>query len=72
MKLKRKIILFIVYFTIFFTSASLIDYYAYLTINPKYIILASLILSLISLYIHNRYYKKSKADELAKKLEEIL
>jgi len=72
MKLKHKIALFIVYLLIFFTSAALINYYAYLTLDGRLLFTGSVVLALIATYLHNRYHIKTKADELAKEIEEIL
>jgi len=72
MKLKHKIALFIVYLLIFFTSAALINYYAYLTLDGRMLFAGSVVLALIATYLHNHYHIKTKADELAKEIEEIL
>ena len=72
MKLKHKIALFIVYLLIFFTSAALINFYAYLTLDGRLLFAASVLLALIATYMHHRYRVKTKADELAQELEEIL
>ncbi len=76
MKLKHKIALFIVYLIIFAVSIAMIDYYAYLTLNGYILTLISIVLALIATFLHIQYYKKykikTKADELAKEIEEIL
>ncbi|RUM71791.1 MAG: hypothetical protein DSZ10_06095 [Sulfurovum sp.] len=72
MKLKHKIALFVIYFLIFFVSAALINYYAYLTLDGRVLLAGSLVLALVATYLHNQYHIKTKADELAKELEEIL
>ncbi len=72
MKRKHKIALFIIYLMIFFTSAALINFYAYLTLDGRILFAGSVLLALIATYLHNRYHIKTKADELAEKIEEIL
>jgi membrane protein implicated in regulation of membrane protease activity len=72
MKRKHQIALFIVYFLIFFTSAAMINYYAYLTLDGRLLFAASVVLALAATYLHNRWHVKTKADELAEEIEEIL
>jgi len=72
MKLKHKVSLFLVYFILFTTIAAVIDYYAYDMLNPWMFISASFILAVIVTIAHVKYHIRSKADELAKELEEIL
>jgi len=67
-----KLALFIIYFIIFLTSFSLINYYAYSSFNPKLLILFSLIFSIFATYFHLKQRQKTKADELAKEIERIL
>jgi len=72
MNIKHLTALYIIYFLIFFVSAALINYYAYLTLDGRVLLAGSLVLALVATYLHNQYHIKTKADELAKELEEIL
>lgn len=72
MKLKRKISLFIVYFILFIALTSMIDYYAYDTISPWVFIVISAIGALWATLAHAKSHQKTKADELAHDIEEIL
>ena len=72
MKLKHKIALFIVYFTLFGTLSSMVDYYAYDMINPWVFVILSLIGAIWATAVHANSRQKSKADELAKDIEEII
>jgi len=72
MKLKHKIALFAVYFTLFIALTAMIDYYAYNTINPWIFVIISLLGAIWATVVHAKSHQKSKADELAHDLEEIL
>jgi hypothetical protein len=72
MKLKHKVSLFLVYFTLFSALAAMIDYYAYDILNPWIFVSISFILAVIVTMTHIKHHTRSKADELAKDLEEIL
>jgi len=71
-RFKHLFALFVIYFIIFFTGAALVNYYAYLTLDGRLLFTGSVVLALIATYLHNRYHIKTKADELAKEIEEIL
>ena len=70
--LKHKIALFTVYFVLFITLTAMIDYYAYDLINPLIFIILSFIAALWAAAIHVKSKEKSKVDELAHDLEEIV
>ena len=70
--LKYLIALYIVYFIIFFTASALLDYYAYLTLDAKVLLTISIVCAALATLLHHRYRIKTKADELAKEIEEIL
>ena len=72
MKLKSKISLFIVYFVLFIALTAMIDYYAYDTISPWVFIIISAIGALWATLAHAKSHQKTKADELAHDIEEIL
>jgi len=72
MKLKHKIALFIVYFILFITLGALIDYYAYDMISPWIFITISFIAALLASIVHIKSRQKTKADELAHTIEEII
>ncbi len=72
MKLKHKIALFIIYLIICGVASAMIDYYAYLTLNGYWLSVITFILALIATFLHVKYKTKTKADELAKEIEEIL
>ena len=72
MKLKHKFALFIVYFILFLAITAMIDYYAYDEIPPWIFIIISFVAAVISAQIHAKSKQKTKADELAKELEEII
>ena len=72
MKLKHKIALFVVYFILFLTVLALIDYYAYYIIPGWIVITVSFISALISTLVHAKRKEKTKVDELAEELEEII
>jgi Flp pilus assembly protein TadB len=72
LNLKHKIALFLVYFVLFGTLSALIDYYAYDLINPLIFIILSFIGAAWATMAHANSKQKSKADELAKEIEEIL
>jgi len=70
--LKHKIALFIVYLVVFMAIISLINYYANGILKPTFFITISTILALISTFYHVKSKQKSKADELAREIEEIV
>ncbi len=72
MKLKHKIALFAVYFTLFLALTAMVDYYAYDTINPWIFIVISVVGAAWATSVHAKSHQKSKADELAHDIEEIL
>jgi len=65
---KRFFKLFVVYFLVFLASLSLIDYYAYMTYSPKIIVSFSIVVGLISAYIHIKKGKRDHVDEIADEL----
>ncbi len=72
MKLKHKIALCIVYLILFGALSSMVDYYAYDMINPWVFVVLSFFGALWVTIVHVNNRKKSKVDELAKDIEEIL
>jgi len=72
MKLKHKIALFLVYFVLFGTLTSFIDYYAYDLISPWVFIGLSFLGALWATWVHSKSKEKTKADELAEEIEEVL
>jgi len=72
MKTKHKVALFIFYFILFATLGAMVDYYAYDTISPKIFIALSFIGAIVATIIHSKSKTKTKADEIAKEIEEIL
>jgi len=72
MKLKHKIALFAVYFTLFSALAAMVDYYAYDILNPWIFVIISLVGAIWATVVHAKSHRKSKADEIAREVEEIL
>jgi hypothetical protein len=72
MKIKHKIALFLVYFILFGTLSALIDYYAYYFINPWILVGLSFVGAVWATVVHAKSKEKTKADELAEEIEEIL
>jgi len=72
MKLKRKLSLFVVYFVLFVALTAMIDYYAYDEINPWIFIVLSFIGAVWAVAAHAKSHQKTRADELAHDIEEIL
>jgi F0F1-type ATP synthase assembly protein I len=72
MKLKHKIALFAVYFTLFIALTAMIDYYAYDTISPWVFIVISIVGAFWATLTHAKSHQKTKADELAHDIEKIL
>ena len=70
--LKRKTALFTVYFILFIALTAMIDYYAYDLINPWIFIVLSFVGALWATMAHLKSKEKSKVDELAHDLEEIV
>ena len=70
--LKHKIALFTVYFVLFIALTAMIDYYAYDLINPWIFILLSFFGAVWATLAHVKSKEKSKVDELAHDLEEII
>jgi len=71
-KLRHKIALFLVYFVLLGTLTSLIDYYAYDLINPWIFIILSFFGALWATWVHSKSKEKTKADELAEDIEDLL
>lgn len=72
MKTSHKIALFFVYFILFLAIFGMIDYYAYDILNPWIFILGSFGAALWATIVHVKKHLKSKADEIARDIEEIL
>ncbi len=72
MKLKHKIALFLVYFTLFVALLAMVDYYAYDILNPWIFVVLSFVAAFGATMVHAKSHQKSKADELAHDIEEIL
>jgi len=72
MKLKHKIALFALYFILFLTLAAMIDYYAYNILNPWIFVIMSLVGAVWATVVHAKRDQKSKVDEIAREVEEIL
>jgi len=72
LKIKHKIALFIVYFILFGTLSAMADYYAYDLINPWIFIVVSFLGALWATLEHSKSRQKTKADELAHTIEEVL
>ena len=70
--LKHKIALFSVYFVLFIALTAMIDYYAYDLINPWIFIVLSFVAAIWATLAHVKSKEKSKVDELAHDIEEIL
>jgi len=69
---KHKAALFSVYFVLFLALTAMIDYYAYDMINPWIFVILSLIGAVWATAVHLKSREKSKVDELAHDLEEIV
>jgi uncharacterized ion transporter superfamily protein YfcC len=72
MPFKHKVALFTVYLVLFLAIFGMIDYYAYDILNPIIFIGLSIVSALVSTYYHLKHHQKTKADELAEEIEEIL
>ncbi len=72
LKTKHKIALFLVYFILFIAIFSMIDYYGNYIIPASAVFAISFFAALISAVIHAKSKTKTKADELAKEVEEII
>ena len=70
--LKHKIALFIVYFILFGVLSAMVDYYAYDFLNPWIFVIISFIGAIIATVLHVRSRQKTKADELAEDIEEVI
>jgi undecaprenyl pyrophosphate phosphatase UppP len=66
--LKRIFLLYVVYTFLFITLFSFLDYYDYYIINPYLLIVISVILGILLTYFHIKSKKKTKIDEIIKKL----
>jgi len=70
--LKHKIALFLVYFILFGTLSAMVDYYAYDLINPWIFVILSAVGAVWATLVHAKSKEKTKADELAHDIEEII
>jgi len=70
--LKHVAALFAVYFVLFAALTAMIDYYAWDNINPWIFVAVSFFGALWAAWTHAKSRQKTKADELARDLEEIL
>ncbi|WP_295421232.1 hypothetical protein [Sulfurovum sp.] len=71
-RLKHKIALFTVYFVLFIALTAMIDYYAYDMINPWIFTVLSFVGAVWATIVHAKSHERTKADELARDLEEIV
>ncbi len=71
-RLKHIIALFLVYLVLFTALSSMVDYYAYDLINPWIFVILSLVGAAWAAVVHANSRQKTKADELAADVEEIL
>ncbi|SFV89899.1 hypothetical protein MNB_SV-4-736 [hydrothermal vent metagenome] len=69
---KHKVALFSVYSVLFLALTAMIDYYAYDMINPWIFVVLSFIGAVWATVVHLKSREKSKVDELAHDLEEIV
>ncbi len=69
---KHVVALFAVYFVLFMALTAMIDYYAWDNINPLIFVAVSFLGALWAAWTHAKSRQKTKADELARDLEEIL
>ena len=72
LRLKHKIALFLVYLVLFGALSSMVDYYGYDLVNPWIFVIFSVIGAAWATLAHANSRKKTKADELAADVEEIL
>ena len=72
LNLKHKIALFLVYLLLFGTLSAMVDYYAYDLINPWIFVILSAIGAVWATLAHTKSREKTKADELAHDIEEII
>ena len=70
--LKHIIALFSVYLVLFAALSSMVDYYAYDLINPWIFVILSVVGAAWATAVHANSRQKTKADELAADIEEIL
>lgn len=70
--LKHKIALFSVYFVLFIALTAMIDYYAYDTISPWIFVSLSFVGAVWATMVHVKSKEKSRVDELAHDIEEIV
>jgi hypothetical protein len=69
---KHKIAIFLVYFTLFAALLAMVDYYAYDMINPWIFIILDIGGAIWATLVHIKSKEKSKVDELAHDIEEVL
>ena len=72
MRLKHKIVPFTLYFILFLALGAMIDYYAYDLLNPWIFIVLSFVAALWVTALHAKSRQKSRVDELAHEIEEVL
>ncbi|HFU76916.1 MAG TPA: hypothetical protein ENK68_00230 [Epsilonproteobacteria bacterium] len=70
--LKHKIALFAIYLVLFATLSAMVDYYAYDLLNPWIVVIVSVVSAAWATLVHVQSREKTKADELAHELEEII
>ena len=72
MKLKHKVVAFTLYFILFLALGAMVDYYAYDILNPWVFIVLSFVAALWVTNMHAKSRQKSRVDELAEEIEEVL
>jgi len=72
MKLKHKVVAFTLYFILFLALGAMVDYYAYDILNPWIFIVLSFAAALWVTKVHAKSRQKSRVDELAEEIEEVL
>ena len=72
MSLKHKIVPFTLYFILFLALGAMVDYYAYDILNPWIFIVLSFVAAVGVTLVHAKSKQKSRVDELAEDIEEVL
>jgi len=65
--IKRDILIFILYTLTYIALFSFLDYYAFFMINTVLLITLSIVLGIISTYIHIKARGRSRIDDIADK-----
>ena len=69
---RHAVALFVVYGVLFGVLSAMVDYYSYDMINPWVFIVLSIVCAILATYYHLKSHQRTKADELARELEEVL